>query len=409
MILELCTLYQVQHLVIREMKIAPCVGDFLCWTKTPGICKNKDDNRLVAEAMVQSDLLVFLTPITFGGYSSLLKKGLDHLIQDISPFFAKVQGETHHKKRYKQYPDLAVIGWAEKPDDQSEQIFKHLVGRNSLNLYAKKTYCEVFHLEDKDEQLTQSSKGILGGNAPLLVHNALPTQEASKERNQTQPQPVIKNALLLVGSPRKKQSSSLSLGSYLCSQLQKHSIESETVFLYAKSKEEDQEKLFLKIEQTDLVILAFGLYIDSIPSPVIEFLEQLALYRDRERNKGTRNSTRFVAIANCGFPEAVHNETALAILEQFSKSAGFLWKGGLGVGGGNDFGGKSLEEGKNITLSICKALEEAAKALAKGEAIPQGSCRYGSKRALPFVLIPFWSSVLLEKSSSYIWGKEEYT
>lgn len=90
--------HQIQHLVIREMKIASCVDDFLCWTKPPGICKNKDDNRLVAKAMVQSDLLVLLSPITFGGYSSLLKKGLDHQIQVISPFFAKVQGETHHRK-----------------------------------------------------------------------------------------------------------------------------------------------------------------------------------------------------------------------------------------------------------------------------------------------------------------------
>ncbi|NBK25909.1 MAG: flavodoxin family protein, partial [Spirochaetia bacterium] len=244
--------HQVQHFIIRDLKIASCMGDFLCWTKTPGICKNKDDNRLIAEAVVQSNLLIFLTPVTFGGYSSLLKQGIDHLIQIISPFFVKVQGETHHKKRYRSYPNLAVFGWNERQDTNSELIFKHLVERNSINLYAQKTFCEVFHPEDQDEQITQRITSILGGTAPQLQHHALPLQEASEvrpseEKNQTgiesalEKQPEIgieekekiqtergtriQKTILLVGSPRKEQSSSLSLGSYLCSHLVQHSIE----------------------------------------------------------------------------------------------------------------------------------------------------------------------------------------
>lgn len=414
--------HQAQTFVIRDLKIAPCMGDFLCWTKTPGICKNKDDNRLIAEAVAQCELLIFLTPVTFGGYSSLLKQGLDHLIQIISPFFAKVQGETHHKKRYKSYPNLAVIGWDEEQDEHTELTFKHLVERNSLNLYTEKTYCELFYPETKDSQITQSITSILEGTAPQLQHHALPLQEASEvrpseEKNQTgiesalEKQPEIgieekekiqtergtriQKTILLVGSPRKEQSSSLSLGSYLCSHLVQHSIETETLFLYAKDTRENSEKIFAKIDKADLVILAFPLYVDSMPSPVIAFLEQLAIHRGSEKNRttnsksNTSNPIHFVTLANCGYPEARHNDTALAIAEQFSKKAGSLWMGGLGVGGGNGFGGRTLEEGKQTTISIRMALDLAAEALAQGEPIPQASVDLAAKEPYPSALFRF--------------------
>ncbi|MCK4899409.1 MAG: hypothetical protein KAS38_11555 [Anaerolineales bacterium] len=64
------------------------------------------------------DLMVYLTPITFGGYSSALKRMVDHQIQNVLPFFARVSSETHHRKRYKKYPDLLAVGWMDEPDAQ---------------------------------------------------------------------------------------------------------------------------------------------------------------------------------------------------------------------------------------------------------------------------------------------------
>jgi len=298
------------------------------------------------------------------------------------------------------YPNFAVIGWDEGQDDQKELIFKHLVERNSINLYAQKTFCEVFHPGDQDEQITQRIKGILDGTAPQLEHHALPVQDTSEMRpsdgdpKQTRSETGTKihKALLLVGSHRKEQSSSLSLGSYLCSQLQHHAIETEKVLLYAKSMKEDQEEVFAKIDKADLVILAFPLYVDSLPSPVIEFLEQLASHRDTDTSKTlrkNRNTTQLVALANCGFPEAEHNDTALAIAGQFSKRAGFLWRGGIGVGGGNGFGGRSLEERKQATVSIRQALDLASEALAKGDPIPQASVDLAAKEPYPSSLFRF--------------------
>jgi multimeric flavodoxin WrbA len=103
--------WDVEHIVLREKKIGPCAGDFFCWIRSPGVCNVDDDNRGIAASIVASDLMVYLTPVTFGGYSSALKRMVDHQIQNVSPFFAKIEGETHHHKRYQKNPDLLAVGW----------------------------------------------------------------------------------------------------------------------------------------------------------------------------------------------------------------------------------------------------------------------------------------------------------
>jgi multimeric flavodoxin WrbA len=128
--------WEIESFTLREIDIAHCVGCFGCWIKTPGICLIDDPARTIARGMVQSDLVIYLTPVTFGGYSSELKKAVDRCICLISPFFARVKGETHHKRRYERYPSLLAVGVLPQPDGKSERLFKALVGRNAINLHS---------------------------------------------------------------------------------------------------------------------------------------------------------------------------------------------------------------------------------------------------------------------------------
>lgn len=128
--------WEVKPLILREMEIAPCMGCFGCWVQTPGTCVIDDMGRGIARSFIQSDLAILLTPVTFGGYSSELKKGLDRSIGLIMPFFTKIEGEVHHKPRYKKYPSLMGIGVLSKKDEESERIFKTLVQRNAINFHA---------------------------------------------------------------------------------------------------------------------------------------------------------------------------------------------------------------------------------------------------------------------------------
>ncbi len=128
--------YDIKPFILRELNITHCIGCFECWIKTPGICRFKDDGPQIVKALIKSDLLICITPVTFGGYSSELKKALDRTICRISPFFMKIEGETHHKRRYEQYPSFMGIGVLPQSDPDSEKIFKTLVYRNSLNFHS---------------------------------------------------------------------------------------------------------------------------------------------------------------------------------------------------------------------------------------------------------------------------------
>ena len=120
----------------RDQKIAYCLGCFECWTKTPGLCRIDDAGREIAASIIGSDLTVYLTPITFGGYSSELKKAVDRIICLISPFFTRIDGEVHHHARYARYPDLLGVGVLPAPHPDQEHIFHTLIGRNAINLHA---------------------------------------------------------------------------------------------------------------------------------------------------------------------------------------------------------------------------------------------------------------------------------
>ncbi|MFW9867821.1 MAG: flavodoxin family protein [Candidatus Thorarchaeota archaeon] len=128
--------YEVESIQLRDVNVAACQGCFDCWVRTPGECKIDDFGRETAKKMVQSNLIIHFTPITFGGYSSELKKVVDRFIPTILPFFIKREGETHHTYRYEERSSIIAIGFLDKNDDEKESIFKELVYRNSLNMGA---------------------------------------------------------------------------------------------------------------------------------------------------------------------------------------------------------------------------------------------------------------------------------
>lgn len=372
-----------ETIVVREQKIGNCAGDFFCWVRSPGMCNTDDDNRLIAAQIMHSDLVIYLTPVTFGGYSSALKRMVDHQIQNISPFFANIHGEVHHQKRYKRYPNLLAVGWMDEPDAQAEAIFRRLVHRNAINLHAKTSVCGwVTGPQPQGDLETQAKlwlQAIASGSsspAPALPVNDVASAESTP----------VRRALLLVGSPRTRKSTSASLGGYLCEQLQSRGVETQTIHIYTSLNSPERMKSMLEsIDQADLVLLAFPLYVDSLPAPVTAALEKIAAHR-REQQK----PTLFAAIANCGFPGAQHNDTALAICAEFARQNRLTWLGGLSMGAGEGVvHGAPLHELDGRAIPIKAALDLAAEALVNGSPIPPAA-----RDLLAKPIIPNWMYTL---------------
>jgi multimeric flavodoxin WrbA len=126
--------WEMKAFPLAAMDIQPCRGCFSCWVKTPGRCIIRDDEEQILAATAASDRVIWLTPVTFGGYAPELKKALDRIIPILLPFFTTVRGETHHPLRTPRPRRLLAIGTLKGPDAESEAVFRRLVGRNALNM-----------------------------------------------------------------------------------------------------------------------------------------------------------------------------------------------------------------------------------------------------------------------------------
>jgi multimeric flavodoxin WrbA len=122
---------------LTEMDIKPCRGCFGCWTKTPGLCFQHDAMTTILPHLAEAGVVVWITPISYGGYGFHLKKALDRSIPVLLPFFVKIGAEVHHPMRYGTEAGLAAIGVLPGADAESERIFGELVGRNAINMHAR--------------------------------------------------------------------------------------------------------------------------------------------------------------------------------------------------------------------------------------------------------------------------------
>jgi hypothetical protein len=205
-----------------------------------------------------------------------------------------------------------------------------------------------------------------------------------------------KQLLLLVGSAKQNRSTSEVLGRYVVDKLAESGFESETLFAHKILKsDEDKHKLLLSVSRADLVVLAFPLYVDCLPYPVINALELIA--GNRQAGAGSKKQS-LLCVVNCGFPEARQNDTAVAICRQFAREAGFEWLGGLALGAGEVINGRSLSEVKGQARNVIRSLDLAIDALADGKPVPE---RAVDLMARP--LVPRWLYLLLGGSR---WKRE---
>ena len=93
---------------LSHMKIAPCVGCFGCWTRTPGKCVIRDDAVRVYPVLAGSDTALYVSRVRYGGYDLVMKTMLERAIPVQQAFIRLLDGETHHVQRAV-VPKRAVI------------------------------------------------------------------------------------------------------------------------------------------------------------------------------------------------------------------------------------------------------------------------------------------------------------
>ncbi|MEO1209044.1 MAG: NAD(P)H-dependent oxidoreductase [Cyanobacteria bacterium J06638_20] len=387
---------KVQTFPLKDIKMGSCIGCFGCWIKTPGICVEPDAGRDIAQAIIQSDVTILFTPVTFGGYSSAIKKIQDRWIPLVLPDFCIHHGEVHHLPRYSRYPRLVGIGIQQQSNDVEAHLFKALVGRNALNFHAPTYAAEVILSTATSDRVRQQLQMVLTRNDTLpigkVVQSRMPTTEST-----TMPAPAIATpgrALLIVGSPRVKSSSSSGiLGGCVLQQLQQRGWETESLTLRGNLlKGGGRAKFLAAIDRAELILFAFPLYIDSLPFLMMQSLEVMAKHLSAHAQK---NPKRLCAIANNGFPEAHQNALALAICQQFARDTNMVWLGELAVGAGTVVCQNPPVEGlrqadRPPMKHVMQALDIASAALAEGHSVPPQVAQLLAKTPIPFIPFSLW-------------------
>lgn len=198
----------------------------------------------------------------------------------------------------------------------------------------------------------------------------------------------IKKAVLLSGSPKAKDSVSAALGGYVLEKLQTEGWQGQS-FRANMVLKSGLEEFIGAVNEADVVIITFPLYVDGLPAPLIGMLEQIGEHR---RNRSSDKVQRLLAIANCGFPEAFHNAAALKICEAFAKNCGFQWIGGLATGAGPALAGQGIKS-QGMTQKIAKALDLATEAITNQRELSPEASSLMSSMMMPKRLYTFMGSM----------------
>lgn len=158
--------------------------------------------------------------------------------------------------------------------------------------------------------------------------------------------------MMIDGSPKVSKSNS----EYFLNILSDF-IESKDIVKYKLSKKVDYEDIIKEINTIDTLVFAFPLYVDSLPSHVLEFLIML-----EENFKDNLKGVNVYVIANCGFYEGKQNKIVLNIMKCWCKKMNIKWAQGIGIGDGEMMGGlRNVPMGKGPNTNLGLALDNLAK------------------------------------------------
>lgn len=125
----------------------------------------------------------------------------------------------------------------------------------------------------------------------------------------------------------------------------------------------DDAAQFAALLDTDVLLIVFPLYVDSLPAPLLKVLTLL----ERAAKLSNRKLPTVYAVVNCGFYDAVHNRLAFQMIENFCSRAGLSWGYGIGIGGGGIIATQSGHMEKGVASGVYAALRKMSDVILHGD------------------------------------------
>ena len=111
---------------LSDLNINGCTGCFGCWWSTPGKCVQSDDMDWVLEQILDTDVIVWSSPIYHDNIIHSLQRLRERTLPLALPEFILNKGETSHPARYKKQRKEVVIATAGFPESSAFDVVKRL-------------------------------------------------------------------------------------------------------------------------------------------------------------------------------------------------------------------------------------------------------------------------------------------
>ena len=232
---------EVEVVDTSDMKIAHCMGCNQCWLKTPGICAIKDDYEIIIKKLVETENLWIVSDTRLGFLDYKGKRVMDRIMPMLNMTIGFRDCWMRHKLRY----HALNIGL----------LYKGAADQAMMEDWCKRTAANI------------------GGQSLGAI--ALDPQSAiSSEARKSPVMPgPIKHLIIINGSPRvAKFSNTDKIIHSFVKGLEETGITWELHNLSNRKEWDAAREAFLTHEH---ILIAFPLYVECIPSMMLEFLGTL--------------------------------------------------------------------------------------------------------------------------------------
>ena len=233
---------EVEIIETSGMKIAHCMGCNQCWLKTPGICAIKDDYEEIIKKLVETENLWIVSDTRFGFLDYKGKRVMDRIVPMLNMTVGFRDGWMRHEMRY--HP--LNIGLLYK-GDADQTMMEDWCQRTAVNIGGQSL--GAIALQVKSEKCKMKSEAVVSLNNKLS------------------------HLVIINGSPRvAKFSNTDKIIHSFVKGLEGTGITWELHNLSNRNEWDAAREAFLSHER---ILIAFPLYVECIPSLMLEFLESL--------------------------------------------------------------------------------------------------------------------------------------
>ena len=233
---------EVEVVDTSDMKIAHCMGCNQCWLKTPGICAIKDDYEKIIKKLVETENLWIVSDTRFGFLDYKGKRVMDRIMPMLNMTIGFRDGWMRHELRY--HP-LNVGLLYKGPADQ--MMMEDWCNRTAANIGGR-------------------SLGAID-----IDYNAKQVVDAMEEKPVVAGQP--EHLVIINGSPRvAKFSNTDKIIHSFVKGLEEEGVTWELHNLSDRKLWDAAREAFLRHGR---ILIAFPLYVECVPSLMLEFLSTL--------------------------------------------------------------------------------------------------------------------------------------